>query len=277
MGLRDFLAGGKLRISWKYVAEGQVWRVMPDATHFFVCEDRDREQKSTSFFCIDGLTGSLLWKDVRIEEQWWVGLEGIHRDVVYLHKFASPDMPGHKGIIALDLSKGNLLWRDDDAVFLRVDGDTVVAGKLQPTGLETVALHYKTGKESPLLRETEHSTTDDLEATQFPIPLELVDEELRSRIAKVISPSSLSVEVYATNQLAIISHHEKEGKGEKDEPSFSNFLRVLDMEKSSVLFEERLAVGAPSPVADTFFIRGEMLYYVKDRKIFTGVRLSGNT
>ncbi len=274
MGLRNFLAREKLRVSWRFEATGQIWRVMPDATHYFVGEDRDVQPKATSFFCVDALNGSALWRDVRIDEQWWVGLESIYRDVVFLHKFATPDMPGHKGIIALDILNGNHLWRDDEAVFLRVDGDIVVAGKLQPTGLETVALHFRTGKASSSVLEADHSASDDLEATQFPIPLELVDNELRDCIAKVISPSSLSVEVFATDQLAIISHHEKEEKGGKEEGvSYSNFLRVLDLETSKLLFEERLAVGAPSPVADTFFIRGEMLYYVKDRKILTGVRL----
>jgi len=278
MGLRDFLAGGKLRISWKYVTEGQVWRVMPDSTHYFVGEDRDIRQKTTSFFCLDALNGSVMWKDIRIDEQWWVGLEGIHRDVVYLHKFATPDMPGHKGVIALDLLNGNVLWRDDDAIFLRVVGDTIIAGRLQPTGLVTVEMHYKTGKDLTASAKAENTATDDLEATQFPIPLELVDEDLRSRIVGMISPSSLSVEVFEKDQLLIISHHEKEEKrGEEGRVSFSNILRVMAMRNSKVLFEERLAVGAPSPVADTFFIRGEMLYYVKDRKIFTGVRLSGNT
>jgi len=92
-----------------------------------VGEARDQDQKLVSFFALNAQSGVPLWRDLRLDEPWWAGIEAASDGVVLLHRFATPDMPQHKGILALDLKSGAQLWENRDVTFWFIRDGSVVA------------------------------------------------------------------------------------------------------------------------------------------------------
>src|SRR5512143_3768508 len=100
-----------LGVAWEYSTTGVLWRLLPAKQGVFVLEDRKVEAKNVTFACIDMRTGAGRWKDVALDERWWVGIELVERDAVILHGYGAPDLPDHRGIYLLDLQSGALLWQ----------------------------------------------------------------------------------------------------------------------------------------------------------------------
>lgn len=73
-------------------------------------EVRDTAGRQVTFFAVAFPSARVLWKDVRVEEQWWTGLDRVDDDLVFIHGFTAPDFPVRRGITVLDAGSGALLW-----------------------------------------------------------------------------------------------------------------------------------------------------------------------
>src|SRR5258707_14789953 len=100
----------EVTVAWQYTTKGNLWRLFPSASGHIVLEDRNVERKEVSFACLDHQTGKVFWADVQFQERWWISIDSICSGVLFLHEYASPDMPDHKKIYAVDLSSGVLIW-----------------------------------------------------------------------------------------------------------------------------------------------------------------------
>src|SRR5713101_5946050 len=110
--MRWFTRGktNEIRVAWQYTTGGKLWRLYPSASGRIVVEDRDVERKKVSFTCLDQMTGRVLWTDLQFAEKWWITIDSIYHDVLFLHEYATPDMPEHKKIHAVDVESGRLSW-----------------------------------------------------------------------------------------------------------------------------------------------------------------------
>src|ERR1041385_7071151 len=119
----------QVKVAWLFKAKGMIWRLLPTTDGYFVGEDRTLDNKKTTFFCIDQKSGEVRWQNVSFGEDWWISLEVIHDDIVFLHEYAVPSMPEHKKIFALSLPTGKLLWSNDTLKFEFVAGEHVYASR----------------------------------------------------------------------------------------------------------------------------------------------------
>src|SRR5258705_3352973 len=127
--LRGSSRGKHLAPAWEFHVRGIIWRLLVSGKGQFVGEERNINERSVSFFCIDSESGTPLWRDLRLAEPWWIGIEALHDDLVLLHEFAMPDFPDHKKIHALDLSSGKLLWSNEEVTYLFSHGNAIYAAK----------------------------------------------------------------------------------------------------------------------------------------------------
>ena len=114
MALRSPLKGRKYTPAWKYRTKGILWRVGPVGPASLAGEVRDPERKEVRFFCLDRLTGRVRWEGKQFGDPWWVGIECGIENVLLLHGYAHPDMPGHRGLIAVDTFTGDVLWSNQE-------------------------------------------------------------------------------------------------------------------------------------------------------------------
>jgi outer membrane protein assembly factor BamB len=270
------------RPTWVYKTDGVVWRLVPTDAGMFVGEDRNIQKKQVSFFCINRMTGEALWKGISFDERWWIGIEAVHSDRVFLHGFSKPDMPGHKKILALDLFTGHVVWSNDDMQFIFATEDSVFASKDTINGRMSFELNLRTGS---VLRplENEHEVLNHAkmrmhipanDEPEFPVPMgesSAMDEPAITLVHRhcggddVVGP----VEVVDKNDILLLSYHKKSDMDGR----LMHRLKVINRNTGELLFAETLDQNLPNTVPDSFFLQGKMLYFVKDRSSLTAVNI----
>lgn len=281
MPIREF-PKKRVQPAWAYRADGVVWRVVPTGAGVFVGEDRNLQEKQVSFFCVNQMTGEVLWKGISFDERWWIGIEAVHSDRVFLHGFSKPDMPDHKRILALELFTGRTAWSNDDMRFILAAEDTVFASKDTFNGRMFFELNLRTGS---ILRSLENDpevlnaaksrmqimTNDEVD---FPFPLgeSLLMNELKiSLVYKHCQRDDVvgSIEVVDRDSFLFFTYHEK---GDLED-RLRNTLKIIDQNDGDLVFAETLNESLQSPVPDSFFLQGNMIYFVKERSSLTAVNI----
>lgn len=287
MWFPDQKKGGVLRPQWRYRARGAIWRIIPTDSGKFVGEERDVEKKETTFFCVSQRSGEVLWQNVTFPERWWIGIETVHRDVVLLHGFATPDLPEHKGLIAIDLLTGTHLWTNEECKFIIAGGESVFVSRGEAAGGEAVLeMEYRTGAtlhfwgdNIQAVRDAKDRISRPLyDAAEFPVPLESLDDDdvdAADLVRRHCADKSIvgRVELLDHSRAVVVNYYERLNKEEETVLRLKNTLAVLGRESGDLLFRETLDEDVPGTAPDSFFVYRDTLYYIKDRHTLTAVRI----
>ena len=279
MGLLDRLRGFSLHPAWHYAAHGTLWQIQVGSPRFLLGEARDQEKKTVSFFSIDRETGEVHWEGVNPVGSWWAGVEGIFGEIVLFHGFATPDLPIHKGIFAVDGRNGTLLWSEPVLRFLWCSGGIVGArpiagesGGETLLGLETGrVMEGKTVEGYPL-----PSSRSAAETAAFPSSLgQFTDSEpdLVDALRRAV-PSGAVRETLAaifTDAKAIVEY--AVNLSTPDRQSHRVVIAVFDRKTGRRLFEATVLPDTPIGQPEPFFVQGGILFYVADRTSLYAVRL----
>ncbi|MDE3057043.1 MAG: DUF4905 domain-containing protein [Bacteroidota bacterium] len=283
---------------WTFTTQGILWRLLFSETNFIVGEDRDTAKKSVTFFCLNAHNGDVLWRDMAYDEAWWIGIEAIVDDRVYLHGFHKPDMPEHSKITAVDLATGKVLWRNDQNSFFYATAEKVVAFRdvferrlfceLNAATGELLAEMNECPAEAYDVKGKNHGRTD------FLFPQTLNDDvesiPLRHLVEANFHEDNIrgDIEFVRVNGAAIVNLHvvtksplqappggsrfgigmlrpEKPGEGIHGEV-LQNSLHIFDERTGEELFAEVLNAETPAAVPDSFFVDQSIVYFVKERK-----------
>lgn len=276
----------KLAAEWSYRAHGRVWRILFSGSGRIVGESRDQEQKRTSFFCLDERSGSVVWQDITVNEPWWVGIEGVHRDVVLLHEFANPSMPEHKGLRALDLEQGKELWHNSELTFWFAYRQNIYAYRTQFEKRVGYKLSLHSGQveeefgdalnELNTLRQLALSEepTDDV---QFPeiLSLEALEPQIEAIVNKETKGADIQgeIEFIQRKPFLLMSYYTRSRSSGMESPVLESRFSVFNTDSSSKLYSDILAADAKAPVPDSFLIKGSLVYFIKNHHTLTALRL----
>ena len=260
----------KLSPKWHYSADHTLWRLMFSENGLTIGEDRDTENKTVSFFCLNSADGSVLWSHKTFAEQWWIGMEGVSGDRLFFHGFKKPDMPEHKSIICVDVHTGNERWRNDDCAFLAADAQFVYGYR----DLFDRRVYYKLeGNSGTFLEEQSELPvppnglyTSEKSDFSFPRPYgEVTIPEISSFTGKY-SDTIKSIEYIETDKFVIFNIHTVRNSSQKEmQESLTNTLYVIDRHSGKKIFKDVLNSDSPYPVPDSFFLDMSVLYYIKER------------
>jgi hypothetical protein len=254
-------------------------------SNFILGEDRDTEKKEVSFYCLNASNGDVLWRNRSYGEAWWIGIEGVVHDKVFLHGFRKPDMPEHGKIVTVDLGTGEELWRNNDYAFLYATTDRVMAYR----DLFERRLYYEldaaTGefiqelKEAPEdayeKKELSHGRNDFL----FPESLHegaAEDPLMGPFVARYCGNETIrgTVDYVRTNGKAVFNFHTlQKHDEEKNTDDLQNKLCIVDESNGKQLYADVVNSSTPSPVPDSFFIDDTTVYYVKERHTLVALPL----
>ena len=288
MNISSLFQKKQLKPAWSYSATGVLWRLLFSETNFIVGEDRDTEKKQVSFFCLNASNGDVLWKDVSFAEPWWVGIEGIVHDKVFLHGFKKPDMPEHGRIIAVDLGTGRELWRNNDYAFLFATADRVFAFR---DCFEKGIYYALDGSSGRFVQEFLEPPPDMIERksashgrNDFLFP-EVLSERLAEypllapKIEKYCDMADLrgSVEFVQSNGRIAFSYHSYRGRDEERKIELlDNRLCIIDETNGKQLYAAVLNSSTPAVVPDSFFADAATIYYVKEKKTVVALPFFGD-
>lgn len=287
MKILSLFARPSLKSSWTFTPGDAIWRLYPVRSGELVGESRNQDSKRVSFFALNAATGVPLWQNLTFDEPWWIGIEDVTEGVLLLHKFASPDMPQHKGIIAVDLRTGQKLWSNDEPTYWFAHKSSVYVHKMTFEKLLASELDAKSGRtikdfdqdlEPSLFRIREEALEANQDGLQFPEIAEL--DRVDPRIAGIVKQVLPSVGAHGPIEFAqreaylLMNFHvpSKEATGEKT--LLDNHLTIVDTATGRTMYRDIVVRNSPAVVPDSFFIRNGTVYYIKDHITLTAIRLS---
>lgn len=271
----------KLEENYSLTNKRSIWRLIPSGDKLLI-EDRDEKNKQVYFNCVKIDSGEYLLKNFQLEEKFWAGVEAFEGDKIYFHHFIKPDMPGHIGIYSYDLSSGRFLWKRDDLVFLFLFENRVFAFYQKFENREFFALDAMTGElvgeygEDPgeINKIREKLLQEEFEKFEnylFPETYEAkkLSPECQDIIERVRESELISggIDYVKFNDLLLVSYHTA-----ADEGKLNNNFKAIEIDTGKVIFEDVVNAGITSYIPDSFFLRDNLLFLIKNKtelKVFS--------
>ena len=284
MGLLSWIKPKKLDVAWEYTAQGVIWRLVPSTSGVFVGEERNKDTKVVSFFCIHQETGNIVWEDKYFEERWWMGIETLNNDTLFLHEYATPDMPDHKKIYAVDFSTGHVLWANHDLKFLFAAGEHVYAARDRFDDRIFYRLDARSGEiigevdphSINVLRETDTvlPVRDDVTYPKVFEVLHHHDNTLQRMVDKGIVGARQPhlIEYLDIDGAFVLSYYDHIGNTATDQ-LYRQHIIIMSRQTQSIIFHDIANAQTVMPVPDSFFSIKNFLYYIKETRVLRAIDL----
>ncbi|PKL82644.1 MAG: hypothetical protein CVV24_09065 [Ignavibacteriae bacterium HGW-Ignavibacteriae-3] len=263
----------KIKKHFKYKSHGQIWRILISDSDKLIIETRDRVTKEVFYQCYELGTGKSIFTDLQLEDKFWVGIEGLYKNIIYFHKFPKPDMPGHKQIIAFDIASQKTLWSNTDLSFLFIDDDLVYGFQQGFEERTFYALDYLSGA---VLKEfgNDYKTINMLRAeseeekdwSDYLYPKKFTEAETDLRVDKAVKSKTENlaiegeVEYNFSGDLLCFNFHSKVFEG-----SFVNRFFAVNLSNGKLLLDEVLNANATALFTDSFFVYKNFLFLLREK------------
>ena len=272
--------------TWIYAVDSHLWRILFSHGDLVAGEHRDNDKKQVTFFCIDSRSGEEKWNIRKAEEGWWTTTEGVYGNKLYLHAFAKPDLPQPKHVTSIDMKNGSVLWDHPDLTFLYVKDDMVVVERKEFEITRYHRLDTETGKILDTIYDR-HIIDDELSEARANDPHTLLmfpdvynpglqDHELFTRIVsekqtreRILDP----IEVMQFGDNLIVCYHRVKDERSEGSPVLVHELCIHNKANLKEVYSDVLMDNASAPVPDGFFIRENVLYYIRNRNQLLAITL----
>jgi hypothetical protein len=257
--------------------KNQIWRlhISESDNDKIVIETRemDTKKKEIFFHCLDLQTGRTIFKDLQFDEKSWIGIETIHNDVVILHKYANPSMPGHKSVIGFNIIDKKILWQYDEFSFRFVLNRKVYVSIDSISGEKFYAIDFLTGEIENLggikvseLRRLSNLAEKDYSSYKFPEIFKSDRSEINEISSLITNETknfkiSGNIEFINLSKLLFLNYHYM-----NDDNKVTNLFKALDKMKNKVIFTHVLNKSTQAYVPDSFFIYKHLLLLLKEKK-----------
>jgi hypothetical protein len=276
----------RLKPVWNFDAGTLIWRIFFTSNNLMIGETRNQETKSTSFFCVDLHSGKPLWRNVGFDEPWWIGIEAVYKKWMILHGFVRPDIPEHRGVRVIDVESGKLLWRNDDLTFWFLDNEKLYAHKYlfekhigSELDIKTGILINEYSDNLDTLQELRQKVMqNEFSCQQDVIFPEVFNENeaesvIRTAVQRITEGKALEdwIEYLSHRGILIVSHYHQT-KNQTESSLLNNILSVYDVKSEKTLYSEIITTDAKTPSPDSFFIKNDLVLFIKQQTIVTALQ-----
>jgi hypothetical protein len=249
----------KLKKSFSFSDKNQIWRLLISDNDQLIIETRNTELKEVFFHCIDIVKGKKVFKNLQLEEKYWLGIEIAYKGIIFFHSFAKPNMPEHKKIIAYNIEQNKIIWQNDQLAFLSLKDDKIYAFRKKFEGQDVFVIDYLTGniieelgndfkKVNEVLEEVH--LNEDFSNYKYPEPLDTNDLEVKSFIDDEIEGKDIAenIDVLKYENLTAFNYYIKNPNN-----SFDNMFVIYDIKKGKKVYADILNKNLNSFSPDSFF------------------------
>lgn len=265
-----------MRIKKKYTHNNkrQIFRIIPTDTGKIIIEERDTEKKLVFFNCLQIDSGEKIFKNLQLDEKFWLGIEAIYIDVIFFHKFVKPDLPQHNGIIAYDINNKRTIWEDKNRTFLFVKDEKIYTFQQRFEDREFVSLNYLTGEVIDelgidsdainLLRE-DAINSEDFSSYRFPGSFDAnpFGEQRENEILNKLREEHIitgGIEYVLMNDLLLFNFHEV-----NPDNTQKNIFKAVDLSSGKYILEITLNSRTNAFAPDSFFVKDDLLFLLIER------------
>ncbi len=264
----------KIKRLYKYSNKRQIWRLLPTESGKLVIEERDTGNKEVFFECLDITSGKKIFHSLQLEEKYWIGIETIYNDVILFHTYSNREMPVHSGIIAYDINGQKILWQSEEYVFLFILEDKIYCFKTTFEGRKFFTIELNSGnfmedlgEDAASINVLREKSADSIDYSSylFPEPFESgknTNTELQNLITRVKEEHVIAgnISFIEFNNLILINTHEVLNGG-----NLKNTFRGIDILSKKIIFEEILNTETKTFIPDSFFIKDNFLFLLKEK------------
>lgn len=270
----------KFKKQFSFSDRNQIWRLMIGDSDKLLIETRNIEAKEVYFNCVDLIKGKSIFKGLQMIEKFWIGIETVYRDIIYFHEFAKPNMPEHKRIIAFDLNKRIVLWKNDELAFLCLIDDKVYCFSKKFEGRNIYSLDYLTGEKMEDLGDDPKLMNDILKTSQskddysdYEYP-EIINQNYDSEFQELVNEElngifSNKVELISFEDHIFFNYYVKTKNNLLD-----NKFAVYNIEKKKKVLSDTLNRNLNSFSPDSFFLYKRFLIILKNKAEIICYKLS---
>lgn len=135
-----------ITFNFSHVFDGVIWNTkVSSQNEIIVLEVRNNIKKEVRFSALNYRTQEFLWKDVIMDEPWWINLSAVSGDIVFFTLYADTNNPDKKATLAYTLQDAKLVWWNNDFSITTVSNSCVV-GFSEKFGKRELVLDINTGK-----------------------------------------------------------------------------------------------------------------------------------
>lgn len=262
-----------IKKKYSYTSNKTIWRILFSELNKMVIEERDSEKREVFFSCIDASTGSILFKLLQLEEKFWIGIETIYKDIIVFHKFSKPDMPGHKSLIAYDINSRNIMWQTDEYSYQFIYNDKIYVSKnsfdnryFYSLNIYTGEVIDDTGNDIGYINTIKNDQYNPNHLFKFVFPEVFRKESetgnsIGSIINDYINGKEITghIEYILYNEIIFFNFYSRNRK-----KSLINEFFAVNLNGKKI-FDQVLIENANAYTADSFFIKDDLLFLLKDK------------
>jgi hypothetical protein len=273
-----------MKLKKKYIHNNkrQIYRLIPTDTNKIIIEERDTERKKVYFNCLQTDSGKKIFKNLQLDEPFWIGIESVYDDIIFFHKFAKPDLPQHLGIIAFDINTGEKIWEDKNRTFLFIKDDKVYSFQQGFENRKYITLNYSTGEvidelgndsdSINLLRE-EVLASEDHSRYHFPVVFEPsvnIDGNALQLLNKLREKELISgkIEFVLMDGFIMFNFHKI-----NSDNSLKNIFKAVNLSSGVIILEKTLNSHTNAFAPDSFFIEDDLLFLLIERTMLGVYRI----
>ena len=262
----------KLKKHFTFSDKKQIWRLLISDSDKLIIETRDTDKKEVFFHCIDLKTGKKIFKNLQLEEKFWIGIEAVYNDIIFFHHFAKPNMPEHKKIFAYDINNGKIIWSNDELSFLTIIDETVYAFIKKFEGQNVYALNFYSGEiveefgnNAEKLNELMDIAGESEDYSDYRYPensADLIDLKILDLINSETAAKDIinNAEFIIIEDLLLFNYYVRSQQNLLD-----NEFAVYNIVKKKKLFSETLNRNLNSFSPDSFFCFKNVLLLLKNK------------
>lgn len=238
---------------------GLIWNTLADeTTGTLFIEVRDVREKKVSFSALNLRNNEWLWKDLTLDETWWVTLGAVAGDRLLFTVYTDTNNPDKKSLVAYDIKSRQMVWwyngfsiAGANSLYVkgtdsRFPSREVVLDAVTGKPLQDVDFDLALSQNFSLIRPFQYE-----EGSGY---FDSVKKFVENRCG--VKPVT-AIEYLETPALIIMSVFVREG-------DLANFLYVFDT-GGELLLTEKLGESLKGVGFDTFFVFLGHLIFVKNK------------
>ncbi len=246
---------------------GLIWNTLADTENKrLFLEVRDVQQKRVSFSALNLQNNEWLWKDVSLEETWWITLASAAGDFLLFTVYTDRGNPDKKSLLAYNILKNEISWwyngfslsganhRYVRGVDSKFPSREIILDAFTGKPLQDVEFDLGVSQNFPVIRPFQYE--------QRSGHFDTVKNFLQSRLG--IHPV-ISIEYLEWRSLIVMSVFLKEA-------DLANYLYVFDS-SGELMLKEKLGENLKGVGLDTFFIFSDHLIFVKNKHELISYRI----
>ena len=243
-----------------------------------IIEERDRTSREGFFSCVNLSAWEVLFRDFQLSDRHWTGIEAITDGIIYFFTYPQPDMPYHKGVYAVDLLTGKLLWQHEEFTFGWIRNGQLFATVEEHGITRYIILDSRTGvvinpSPDPVTVEAERTTGEQSEDySDYRFPVQTDGKGLGGFLPEVF-PDATTIalaEYVQTEDIFLCAVHRARTTGSYE----VEFLAVENGGKKKLL-SVPLHQEVKGFIADLFFVWKEYVIIIQEKTSLGIYRLTG--